>query len=110
MGRVIEKGGEDDGFTWFDRIAVYLSENGISVPPIKSDNGHYYPAAIISAIYGINMTPPTFSKSCSVSEKGDAFGEYIELTVGGVVVGNNGRLGSPTGTFYIDYDGNITTS
>ena len=102
MGNVIEKGGEDN-FTALDRIAIHLIDNGISVPPIQNDGGHYLPAAIISAINSINMTPPTFSKACSVKDELFLGNTVLKVTVGGVEVGSSG-------TFYVDINGNITTS
>lgn len=100
------KGLQDENQTGFDILAEYLSMCGISVPPIQI-NGHYTHAAIVSAISSINMTPPTFSKSCSIQEKPSVFGSYIALTVDGVVLINSAS-DSANGSFTVDASGNIT--
>lgn len=102
------KGLQDENQTGFDILAEYLSMCGVSVPPIQI-NGHYTHAAIVSAISGIKMTPPAFSKACSVGYRASSMvGGYGELKVGGVTLTDNWNKQS--GTFTIDINGNITAN
>ena len=103
------KGLQDENQTGFDILAEYLSMCGISVPPIQT-NGHYTYAAIVNAIQSINMTPPAFSKACSVEYRGSSIvaSGYGVLKVGGVTLTDNWNKQS--GTFTIDINGNITAN